>query len=158
GVAQGIGEGYKLALVVADLLSPEHPDDFYRFGEAPQPDGRRLERKPIALKLGLMPAGTDAELETAAGKVVNGHGRVGQDRWMPEAGAVHQRADPYSCGPHCQGRVTGDGLETITVGRNLGRIEVVPDADPIEAELFRAVPQVEQLADGAVLRARVNAE
>src|SRR5262249_26430347 len=91
-------------------------------------------------------------------KVVNGHGRVGQDRWMPEAGAVHQRADPYSCGPHCQGRVTGDGLETITVGRNLGRIEVVPDADPIEAELFRAVPQVEQLADGAVLRARVNAE
>ena len=51
-----------------------------------------------------------------------------------------------------------DGFQALGVTGEVGRVEVVPDGDPAEAQILDSVPQREQLRNGRALQARVDAE
>ena len=137
GVAAGVGEREELALEVGHVLGEQQPDALDRLGHAPQSHRRRLERDAVGLVLPHVPAGAQAQLEPAVAEVVDGGRRVGQHRRMAVAGGVDERADPRPGGERGQRGVARDALEAVAVERRRRRVEVVPDADPVEAELAR---------------------
>src|SRR3954469_6317408 len=71
--------------------------------------------------------------------------------------AVDERPTPHARGLAGERGMTGNRFEALVAVEVRG-IEVVPDRDPVEAELLDAMPQRAQLVDGGVLESRVHTE
>ena len=84
--------------------------------------------------------------------------RVREHRGVPVAGGVHERSARHAFGRGRERGVRGDRFETVRVAAGVGRVEVVPDRDPVEAELLDAAPQLLQLGDRRVLQPGVHSE
>src|SRR4029079_3322687 len=97
------------------------------------------------------------DVGAATRQVVDRGDGLGQDRGVPVARAVDQRATAHAGRVARQRRVEGDGLE-VRVALEVGGVEVVPDRDPVEPEVLDAGPERAQLVDGRVLRAGGDAE
>ena len=82
------------------ILRHQQPDDLHAFLEALRPLPDRRKRNPERLVFGLVPGGTDAQLEASIGDVVY-RDRLGrQDRRMAvgDPGHQHTEADPRGDG------------------------------------------------------------
>ena len=77
---------------------------------------------------------------------------------MAVTGAVHEAAAADPARARRERGVAHDRFEARRVAGVVGRVEVVPDRDPVEAELLDALPQRHQLGEGRVLQAGVHTE
>ena len=123
------------AVVVDDLAGPQGPHDFQRLAQ-PIDAVARLDRTDAEGRelLGHR-APADAELEAAAGGVVDRHRLAGEHRRMAERVAEHERADPQALGVRGEPRRRDHRLEHRLVVRQR-RGQVVHAGDPDEAGRF----------------------
>ena len=99
-VLHGLGERlHRLEPVVLPLerdlvLAPLAVNDLDLLGKQIHPLPRLREREPVGRVLPPVPARADAQLHAAAGDVVGGHHRLGQERGVPEGRRGDERAQP----------------------------------------------------------------
>src|SRR5438105_915185 len=88
----------EIAVIVDDLARPQRTQDLEGLAQPLHPVAR-LERADAELRKLLGPrAPPDAELEAAAGCVVDRHRLTSEDGRVPERVAQHERADPNALG------------------------------------------------------------
>jgi len=118
------------ARVVHRAAVQQLPDDRERLLEPVDAPARGVERDARRAVLGLIPAGAEAELEPAAGQVMQARGLVGHDRGVPEVVAEHHRAHAQVPGHRGRG---GQRAERGQLRPERARREVIADeqgADP----------------------------
>ena len=81
------------AAEVDALLGPEPVHDLELLGEHREPRGGLREREAVRAVLALHPAGAEAELDPAAGNVVDGRGGVREQARQAEGGGRDERAE-----------------------------------------------------------------
>ena len=106
----------------------------------------------------LEPPAAEPEHDATVGDLVERRHRVREHRRVAVAGRVDERAAQHAFGRRRERGVRRDRLEAVRVAGGVGRVEVVPDRDPVEAELLDAAPQSLQLGDGRVLQTGVHSE
>ena len=147
------------AVEVGALLGEHLPDDLYPFFEHVQPGTDVRERIPVGSGFPDVPAGSEPEFETAAGDVVEGGGRLGQQGGIAVADVEHQAADAGMArfrGQRAQGR---QGLE-VGLGTVFRRrlVEMVPGREPVDAGAVELAPEGAQVVHGQVLLADMYTE
>src|SRR3984893_1183549 len=119
------------------VLRHQQPDDLHAFLEALCPLLDRRKRKPERLVFGLVPGGTDAQLEASIGDVVY-RDRLGrQDRRMAvgDPGHQHPESNPRSEGGEpCQKRPP---FQAWAIWIAVKRGEVVEDPGTVESSRLR---------------------
>jgi len=71
---------------------------------------------------------------------------------------IHERPAGDALGRRGERGVRRDRFETVRIAAGVGRVEVVPDRDPVEAELLDPPPQRLQVVDRGVLQSRMDTE
>ena len=110
-----------------------------RFREPRLADADRIERQADCRVLGLVPAGTDRDVQPTARKHVERCQILGKDRRMAQVVVVHEGADPHPLGQRRDRREIGHGreLRDQMVGQDVGRDAQVLGSPSAIPELAR---------------------
>ena len=154
----GVGEREELAAERRAILREQSAHALHVLAEHAEPFAGRAVVQPVGLVLLLEPPAAQAEHDAAVGDLVECGHRVREHRGMAVPRGVDERAAHHRGGRRRERRVGRDRLETVRVAGRVGRVEVVPDRDPLEAELLDARPELAQLRDARVLQAGVHSE
>src|ERR1019366_2743229 len=90
--------------------------------------------------------------------MIDRHAGISQDAGVAVAGRVHKTTDPNARGLHGQRRMRHGGLEGRLLPWRRSGIEVVPHADPVEAQIFDLPPGSAKLLHLEPLRSKVYTE
>src|ERR1039458_317130 len=90
--------------------------------------------------------------------MVDRHGGISQNAGVAVASRAHKTADSHSRGLHGQRSMSHGGLEGRLFPRRRSGIEVVPHADPVEAQFFDLPPGSAKLLHLEPLRSKVYTE
>src|SRR5665213_1218766 len=96
GVGDRVGHLVVTTVEVGPLLGPQRFDDPQRLAEPPDPVVEAFD--PVHGVLDSRPGGADAELEAAAGQVVDSDRELGQERGIAVGVAGDHAADSYALG------------------------------------------------------------
>ena len=150
----------EVATGIRRALVAEHaPDDLRGLVEHVEPGANVGERVAVGRSFPDVPAGTEAEFEASAGKMIQRGCRLGEERGVPVSDVEHEAADPRVLGIGGQGAKRCQGL-VVRLGAALEGclVEVVPNGNPVDARRVQATPKRTHLGHGEVLLADVDAE
>jgi hypothetical protein len=136
------------AQVMHRLAGQESPDDGERLLEPVDAPARAVERDARRAVLGLVPAGPDAELEAAAGQMVQARRLVRHDRGMAEVVGEHHRAHVQALGHRGSGRQRAERGQLLA---ERARREVITDkqgTDPRVLDAARVIGPRRAVQDG----------
>ncbi len=108
--------------------------------------------------LELVPAGADAELEPAAGEVVDRRRDLREDRRVAVGDAADDEAAADARRLRGESRKQRRAFEARAARVGEDREEVVEDRDPVVAERLGGLPELDVIVERRVLLAGVNAE
>ena len=154
-----VGEREELAREVGAFLAQQAAHAHETLFEDAQPSSRARERDAVRVVFELGPARAQPESDPARGELVECGHRVREHRGVAVPGAVDEAAAPHAVRVRRERGVAHERFEARRVAGVVGRVEVVPDRDPVEAELLDALPERAQLAEAscsADLRAHQN--
>src|SRR5450759_1349481 len=149
-VGDGVLEVVVAAVEGGAFLREQRLDDAQRLAQAADAVVEALEAIHLVLDLG--PRRADAELQAAAGKVIDGDGLLGQQGRVAVRVSRHEAADAHPLRRLGHRRLEGPAFVDGAVGPPAAdRREVVEVPHVIEARLVRYPPHGAQVFDGRVL-------
>ena len=111
----------------------------------------RWKVQPIALVLGRVIAGSDAEDDPATGRMIESGGHLREDGRVPERVRQYEVADFDLVRHHCKGTQDRPALEAVVVQVAKERYQVIPDEAGVEAGAIGQLPDPAHLVPGHVL-------
>ena len=136
GVALGPGHLEVAAVVGGVGLRPHELHDLDGLAQHPDPVRGRREVVAVGPVLLVVPPGTDAPVQPAAGDDVHGGGDLGHQGRVPVAGAADHLAQADGGGGRGQRRDGAPALEDGLVGGHRHVVDVVVDPHRVESQLL----------------------
>ena len=124
-LTEGLLQLVILTVVVGDGNGEQHVDHLERLLEAVKTLGQRGQRDAVGIVLGLEPAGTEAEVESAAGDMVERRHHVRRHRRMAVGIRGHHVTDAKTIGDAAERPGQAPRLEAVERVVGEQRVEVV---------------------------------